>query len=215
MLTRHPTNRQGQDSARRDTATAVAPNHPKRRNMPVNFQVLQPPASEPGANRPPGFGNQANPLRILSGRIQNLQDVVDWGLCTGCGACHYFCDRNAVTLKNIPALGIRPQFTSPDCAACTKCLSICPGYSVDATRGSGRPADASPAEREFGPALEIWEGHAKDPDVRFKASSGGILSALALYCLEHEGMQFVLHTGADREQPWVNRTVKSATRDRK
>lgn len=114
---------------------------------------------------------------------------------------------------NIPTVGIRPRFASPGCGECTKCLPICPGYSVDARRPTEPAAtvEGSGAE-EFGPSLELWEGYACDSKVRFKASSGGLLSAIAQYCLEHEGMRFVLHTGADPEQPWLNRTVKSTNR---
>ncbi len=94
----------------------------------------------------------------------------------------------------------------------TSCLSICPGYSVDGGLQTLGREKASSAEHEFGPALEIWEGHAVDPEIRFQASSGGLLSALALFCIEREGMEFVLHTGVDSGQPWINRTVKSANR---
>lgn len=141
--------------------------------------------------------------------IKTLKDVVDWEMCIGCGACYYSCDKGAIKLVNIQEIGIRPTFSSPECASCSKCLSICPGYSIDGGVSDGK---ASHAEHEFGPALEIWEGHAQDPEIRFQASSGGLLSALALYCLEHEAMNFVLHTGVDPQEPWVNRTVKSTSR---
>lgn len=39
-----------------------------------------------------------------------------------------------------------------------------------------------------------------------------MLSALALYCLECEDMEFVLHTGVDEAKPWANRTVQSRNR---
>ena len=42
---------------------------------------------------------------------------------------------------------------------------------------------------------------------------GGILTALALYCLEQEKMKFVLHSAASDDVPWENRTVQSRTRD--
>lgn len=145
-------------------------------------------------------------------QIRTLKDVVDWGLCTGCGACAYACDRGGISLVNVESDGIRPQFLGEKCSACAECLSICPGYRVD-----GEPADRGPAETSqsndgFGPALEIWEGYASDPTVRYQASSGGLLSALALYCLEKEGMEFVLHTGMSESSPWTNRTVMSRTR---
>lgn len=146
-------------------------------------------------------------------RIETLKDVVDWGLCTGCGACYYACERAGVKLVNVESVGIRPCFDSSHCASCTRCLSICPGYFVDAELATGPLPKKSEADHEFGPALEIWEGHATDPQVRYRASSGGILSALSLYCLERENMAFVLHTAMSKEYPWLNATVESRTRN--
>ncbi|PYM38363.1 MAG: coenzyme F420 hydrogenase [Candidatus Rokuibacteriota bacterium] len=145
----------------------------------------------------------------MRGRIQTLQDVVDWGLCVGCGACYYACPDGGVSLVNIEAVGIRPRFDSPQCASCTECLSICPGYSVNGEQAIGALPKRTEADHEFGPALEIWEGCATDPEIRYKGSSGGILSALALYCLEHEDMAFVLHAGMNEAEPWKNQTVQS------
>jgi coenzyme F420 hydrogenase subunit beta len=83
---------------------------------------------------------------------------------------------------------------------------------VDSSRANKIPTAPWQADREIGVALEIWEGYAADPELRFKGSSGGILSALSLYCLEHEGMGFVSHTGMDESKPWTNKTVTSRTR---
>jgi coenzyme F420 hydrogenase subunit beta len=143
--------------------------------------------------------------------IKTIQDVVKWGLCTGCGSCFSECDKGAVTLVNIESAGIRPRFDSQSCASCTSCLSICPGYRVDAALATGPVAQPTHAEHEFGPALETWEGYAADSKIRFKASSGGMLSALALYCLEQEHAAFVLHSGIEKDRPWTNKTVQSRT----
>jgi coenzyme F420 hydrogenase subunit beta len=151
-------------------------------------------------------------IKPLTRKIKTLKDVVDWGLCIGCGACSYACSEGRVTLVNIETVGIRPRFDDDTCAGCTKCLSFCPGYSVDGdlvTRDLPRVAEA---DSEFGPALEIWEGHASDPEIRYRGSSGGVLSALAAYCLEQEDMAFVLHSAMDESQPWLNATVQSRTR---
>jgi len=148
---------------------------------------------------------------VLPRRIRTIQDVVDWGLCTGCGACHSSCSRGGVTLVNVESVGIRPQFDA-SCAGCTQCLSICPGYSIDSELVTGHSEKRSQADHEFGPVLEIWEGYAADPEIRFKASSGGLLSALALHCLEKEGMGAVVHAGIDPAAPWTNRTVESRSR---
>lgn len=165
---------------------------------------------------------------MIGSRIKNLSDVVDWGLCVGCGACAYACDKTGgigggedgtsvgpsggLELHNFPAIGIRPQFEAASCAECSDCLSYCPGYTVDANLEVGE-AKTSEADHEFGPVLEIWQGHAADPAIRHRASSGGLLTALSLYCLEREGMEFVLHSGADPEKPLQNKTIQSRGRE--
>jgi len=69
------------------------------------------------------------------------------------------------------------------------------------------------ASLEFGATTEIWTGYAADAQIRFAGSSGGVLTALSLFCLEQLGMEFVLHTGKDAEKPWLNTTVQSTSRE--
>lgn len=142
-------------------------------------------------------------------RIKTVQDVARWRMCAGCGACAYGCPNGAVELENIPSDGIRPRVDPSRCRQCGECLSFCVGYAVDAPprgRHSRRP---SAVEQEIGPVLDAFEGYACDPEIRHHGSSGGLLSALALYCLERKQAAFVLHSGMDPEKPWLNRTYQS------
>jgi len=56
------------------------------------------------------------------------------------------------------------------------------------------------------------EGYASDPDVRFRGSSGGIATALSLFCIEKLGMQGALHIGPDENDPLANAAVLSRER---
>ena len=145
-------------------------------------------------------------------RFRDVNDVVEWGLCSGCGACKYACSEGAVSLVNIEDQGIRPIISKTDCTTCSSCVDVCPGVHIDAPAMTGSAAWRETATEEFGSALEIWEGYASDPEVRHSASSGGALSAMALYCLENEGMDSVIHTGDDATRPWLNATVRSRDR---
>ena len=145
----------------------------------------------------------------LSRRVKSLQDVVDWRLCIGCGACAYAGTPGKIELVNLPTVGIRPDIQDPGYSG-SECLSFCPGVGVSAPGCSGDSKTA--AEMEFGTAIEIWVGYAADPEIRFRASSGGILTALALFCVERGGMGSAIHTGKEEERPWLNRTVQSNSR---
>jgi len=148
--------------------------------------------------------------RALLPGIKTIQDVVDWGYCVGCGACFSACDKGVVSLHPIDPIGIRPRFHGP-CSGCRDCLEFCPGYRIDARSSDLGMKNGGNAELLVGPSHEVWEGFASDEETRFRGSSGGVLTALSLYCLEKEGMGFVLHTGMDPAHPWRNTTVVSRT----
>jgi len=136
--------------------------------------------------------------------LKTLSDVVDWRLCIGCGACAYACDKGAVQMVHVESEGYRPRFDGGGCADCRDCLEFCPGATVDGDLATGSLPKSSEADHEFGPTLEIHEGWASDPEVRYRGSSGGVLSALSLYCLEQGGFAGVVHAGMDPSTPWMN-----------
>jgi coenzyme F420 hydrogenase subunit beta len=115
-------------------------------------------------------------------------------------------------MVHVETEGFRPVFDDPACRECTDCLDICPGAGINGNLEIGHLPKQTTADHEFGPTLEIWEGWASDPEVRFKASSGGLLSALSLYCLEQEGFRGVIHAGMDPATPWMNRNHISRDR---
>ena len=119
-------------------------------------------------------------------------------------------------MADAPAFGRRPRF-SPETDGSEKwqlALEMCPGAGLSHTlETEGQQGIIESLAGQWGPVLAVWEGHAVDPEIRFKGSSGGILSAISLYCLEHEGMHGVLHTAADDQKPFLNKTVFSKNRD--
>ena len=147
-------------------------------------------------------------------KIKSIKDIIDWHLCVGCGACYSVCPNKAIVLNNIPDEGIRPVVNEDLCEkGCLDCLNVCPSYSVDASLNKDDFIDQSGDESLFGPVLEIWEGYANDEVIRYNASSGGALTALALFCLEQKGMRFVMHTGMNPKNPLQNKTVLSRNRN--
>jgi coenzyme F420 hydrogenase subunit beta len=148
----------------------------------------------------------------VSRKFKTVADVVRWRLCLGCGACAYICPEKKITLADFIEEGIRPLVQSDDCASCSACLDVCPGYENDHEEINRRPDIISELKASCGPVLEIWEGYAADAEIRYAGSSGGLITALSLYCLEKEGMHGVLHIGSDPDDPIRNKTRLSRTR---
>lgn len=145
-------------------------------------------------------------------KFKRIDQVVGRRLCLGCGACVPACDNQAISLVDIQDQGTRPIVNSARCRECGSCVEVCPGIDI-----SHRPFnDQDPMMRElspeWGPVLEVWEGYAGDPEIRYCGSSGGAATALALFCLERQNASGVLHIGAKPEAPLENIAVFSRSR---
>jgi coenzyme F420 hydrogenase subunit beta len=143
-------------------------------------------------------------------RIRDLNDVVDWRLCVGCGACAYICPEARVHLEDVVNEGIRPRASCEQCGECRECLDVCPAVQSDYRHDMSSPAGRMLGS-EWGPVLGLWEGHSRNPEVRFAGSSGGVITAIATYCVEVLGMHGVLHSAQDPDDPIRNRTRLSRT----
>src|ERR1700684_890307 len=149
----------------------------------------------------------------MSRSIRTVEDIARWHLCVGCGACAYFCPSQTIQMVDDIARGMRPVIGDPSkCYGCNACLEVCPAFELDYSSHRDNPAAIRELADTFGPVLRIWEGHASDSEIRFSGSSGGVLTALELYCIEVLGMHGVLHIGANAERPLSNVTRLSCTR---
>jgi coenzyme F420 hydrogenase subunit beta len=144
--------------------------------------------------------------------VDDIPTIVERNLCCGCGVCSYL-QPNEIEMVDDLDQGRRPLVTEragPGSGTRVAALA-CPGRAIRRPTVPGSAVAELTAD--WGPVLELWEGAATSPDVRYAGSSGGAATALALHAIEHEGVHGLLHAVARKDVPFLNETVLSRTRD--
>jgi coenzyme F420 hydrogenase subunit beta len=150
----------------------------------------------------------------MTAKPKDITQVVSRHLCTGCGACAALFP-NAIHMTDTQDVARRPRLTATGEAArlvAKEALAVCPGVGADHRALHGPEGPADEIDRDWGPVLEIWEGYAADPEVRFRGSSGGAATALSLFAVEKAGFSGVAHVAADPADARLNRAVISHDR---
>ena len=146
------------------------------------------------------------------GRVKTIQDVVDRHLCMGCGTCAAV-RPDIVKMVDTVAHGRRPLIASDaDVEAGRALASTCPGRAIDVAAAPDPLSAGSYDHVAWGPVLEVWEGYATDSELRFSGSSGGVVSALSLFCIESKDYTGAVQARARSDQPLLNETVVSSSR---
>ena len=146
-------------------------------------------------------------------KITDVSKVARHRLCIGCGACVYACPEQRVRLVDIIDDGIRPIIDGTSCGSCDLCLDVCPGFTTKTFDPEPQVSGIPSMAKRWGKVLAMYEGYALDPKVRFNGSSGGLCTALALFCVENGNAGGVLHIKGDSNRPYQNITTRSTTRE--
>ena len=142
----------------------------------------------------------------MSFSVQSIDGVVSRNLCTGCGLCAgKFPD--AIRMVDDTINGRRPVVDKPSDPANVEALSVCAGI------GAPLPPAKDDIEQDWGPLLAAWEGWAADEDIRHRGSSGGAVTALALFALQQGQVSGVAHIAARNSDARLNKTVISRDRE--
>lgn len=146
-------------------------------------------------------------------KLKTVDDVVKWRLCTGCGACVSVCEQKSLEMIDVIDIGLRPLTDQKKCEKCGDCLKVCPGISIIHDKKYNSKNSIKELYKSWGPVLEVWEGYATDNEIRFLGSSGGITTALSLFCIEKKQMSGALQIKGNPEFPWKNIPFYSKTLD--
>lgn len=128
-------------------------------------------------------------------------EIVENGLCIGCGLCRSIAGPGDIDLVMTPEGRERPvALRALDKSILTKINAVCPGTRI-AGPAPAQMKNAALADTVWGPVERLVLGSAADPTVRFVGSGGGTLTALGQFLLSSGRVKFVLHAAASRSMP--------------
>jgi coenzyme F420 hydrogenase subunit beta len=145
----------------------------------------------------------------------SLEEIVEGGLCIGCGLCKSVAGADQIQIVLTPEGRERPVARQPlDEPTLERINAICPGTRVEGAahvEGAAIEPAGSRATLDlvWGPAEHLAIGYAGDPDVRYRASTGGVLTALGQFLLASGRAKFVLHVAASGKEPMRTERVLS------
>jgi coenzyme F420 hydrogenase subunit beta len=128
-------------------------------------------------------------------------EVVTSGLCTGCAACIVACPHDVLGYNTADGVyrpfhleeELGPGGCSHGLRGCTSCTRACPrfrNWETEAdTLSFGR---ARLPEEQSGVSRSVLLARAMDPELLATGQDGGVVSALLLWCLEHDRIDAAL-----------------------
>jgi coenzyme F420 hydrogenase subunit beta len=131
----------------------------------------------------------------------SVREAVESGLCIGCGLCAAL---GPFEMLYTPEGRLRPRRAGPGGEGAI--MRACPGALAAPNREPGPHQD--PIWGSYHRIKRAWAG---DPEVRFRAATGGVLTTLGMFLLQCGKARFILHCAADPDRPMRSRWFLSET----
>jgi coenzyme F420 hydrogenase subunit beta len=136
-----------------------------------------------------------------------LNTLVKNGLCSGCGICAGLLGSSKVQMRLSQQGYLRPTSLKVlDAKDAELVQKVCPGIRIE------HDAPLLNYHQIWGPIMRARTGQATDDQIRREGSSGGVISALALYLLESKQVDFIAQISVVTGDPLTNKVQMSRSR---
>jgi len=116
--------------------------------------------------------------------VNQLSDIVDNGLCIGCGLCQSIAGKDKIEVTMTSKGRLEPKEISkipPEIFK--KIVNVCPGTIVEGLPKENVDQSAK-HDLVWGYYLSLCYIWSTDKKIRFESSTGGLLNGLSIYLLE-------------------------------
>jgi coenzyme F420 hydrogenase subunit beta len=105
-----------------------------------------------------------------------IKEIVDEGLCTGCGTCSGICPNSAIKIVINAERVYVPELVNDKCNKCGICFNSCPGKYFDFDNFNLGIFGKKPENILLGNFINCYLAHATDREIRYNSASGGLVT---------------------------------------
>jgi len=135
---------------------------------------------------------------------RKIDDIINSNLCLGCGLCETIVGKARCEMKISSEGFYRPSFKSKlNEEENNSILTCCPGIHIQGTKHAN----------VWGNVLNVVEAWSTDDTLRKKSATGGVISSFAVYLLESEKVDAILHVGVKKNSWLYNELLVSKTKE--
>ncbi len=131
----------------------------------------------------------------------NIREVVESNWCTGCGTCVAFCPVKALEIEYTSDGRYVPALDEGMCTDCGLCAELCPAANENFKELNEFVFDRVPDDVLLGNFINCYTGYSTDSDVRFRATSGGMITSLLLFLLREKMIDGAVLTRLKKNEP--------------
>ncbi len=141
------------------------------------------------------------------GTFEDLKaDVIDKGMCTGCGSCVSVCPTQVIKfVDDVPTLQERPGEVpegEPPIGKCIECKLCYFGCPVTDSL-TPRMQELFGSEDVLGNYVHLYKAKTEVPEIAEIAQDGGIVSTIIAYALQHGLIDGAIVSVPSEENPWI------------
>ena len=95
---------------------------------------------------------------------KTIEEVLNAGLCNGCGTCVGLCPNSAIYMSKSKE-GYVPKLNRNECNQCGICFEVCPGHSVNFRKLNSMIFGKEKQDVLMGNYINCYVGHATDLNI--------------------------------------------------
>lgn len=143
----------------------------------------------------------------------DIRDIVAKGWCTGCTTCVSVCPVHALAVQTTRYGAYVPVLDPQRCTQCGLCRKVCPAANENFHTLNEFVFGSIPQDMLLGHQQGCYLGYAADEQIRWQATSGGLVTALLLHLFDRHRIDGALLTrmAADdplRAEPFIARSAE-------